>query len=207
MEVNYWIYPILSFLALLCIIVGLWVAGKFLPSCINWICPEDHNELLSQPFAKIILWLALGGLFTLPLLDFVRWLGNLASIAFMGQGDNGFSTSLGLIPSWVYLGFTLFLMLVLYGIVVWFALAYLKTPDQFNQTNRIFIVLSIASLFYRGVYNIFTYIFSVQLPPGFIQQNYGVPGFLLEVVIGLVILILILFGLNRFLPNHPTGGM
>ncbi|MFZ2097453.1 MAG: hypothetical protein WAV05_12520 [Anaerolineales bacterium] len=209
MDKIYWIYSILSILAILCIIVGLWIAGKFLPACINWIEPIVNNDLLSQPFAKIILWLALGGLFSLPLLDLVRWLGNLANIVVVpsGQGDGGFSTSLGLIPSRVYLGFTLFLMLVLYGIVVWFAAAYLTTPGQFNQTNRIFIVLSIASLFYRGVYNIFTLIFSVQLPPGFIQQNYGVPGFLFEVAIGFVILVLILFGLNRFMPTHPPSGI
>jgi hypothetical protein len=98
-------------------------------------------------------------------------------------------------------------MLAIYGIVVWFATDFLSIPGQFNQTERIFIIFSIASLFYHGVSNIFTYIFSFQLPSGFIQQNYGIPGFLFEVAIGLVILFLILFGLNRFMPTHPPNGI
>jgi hypothetical protein len=69
------------------------------------------------------------------------------------------------------------------------------------------MVLSIASLFYHGVSNIFTYIFAFQLPAGFIQQNYGLMGFLLEVVVGIVILLLFLFGLNRVLPTHPISKM
>jgi hypothetical protein len=206
MEASYWIYPILSFLALVGIIAGLWIAGKFLPTFINWIRVREPNDLLSQSFIKILLWLALGGLFTLPLLDFVRWLGNLMNLvlAFVGQADNGFFTSLGLISSQIYFVFHLILVLALYGIVVWFAMDFLSAPDQFNQITRIFMVLTIASLFYRGVSNIFIYIFSIQLPPNLIQKNYGVSGFLIEVVVGFVILCLILFGLNKFMANHPA---
>ncbi len=207
MDTIYLIYSIMSILAILCILVGLWIAGKFLPACINWICPKVQNDLLSQPFAKFILWLALGGLFTLPLLDFVRWLSNFANIVFVpvGQGENGFTTFLGLIPFQVYYGFYLILIVVIYGIVVWSTMDFLSTAEPFNQTERIFIILSIASLFYHAVSNIFSYIFSFQLPSGLVQQNYGIPGFLFEVVLGFVILFLILFGLNRFIPTHPPS--
>jgi hypothetical protein len=209
MDTIYWIYSIISILAILCIFVGLWIARRFLPDCINWIRSKGQNDLLSQPFAKILLWLALGGLFTLPLLDFVRWLGNFANIVFVsaGQAGNGFTTFLGLIPTRVYYGFYLILMLAIYGIVVWFTTDYLSTPVQFNQIERIFIILSVASLFYHGVSNIFTYIFSFQAPSGLIQQNYGISGFVFEVVLGIVILLLILFGLNRILPSHPASGI
>jgi hypothetical protein len=209
MDAIYWIYSIMSILAILFIIVGLWIAGKFLPACINWIHPKVNNDLLSRPFAKIILWLALGGLFTLPLLDILRWLGNFANIVFIpvGQGGDGFTTFLGLIPIRVYYGFYLILMLAIYGIVVWFTIDYLSTPGQFNQTERIFIILSVASLVYHGVSNIFNYIFSFQLPSGLVQQNYGIPGFVFEVVVGFVILFLILFGLTRFLPSNPASGI
>jgi hypothetical protein len=208
-DTIYWIYSIMSILAILFIIVGLWIAGKFLPACINWIHPKVNNDLLSRTFVKIILWLALGGLFTLPLLDILRWFGNFANIVFIPveQGGDGFTTFLGLIPIRVYYGFYLILMLAIYGIVVWFTTDFLSTAEPFNQTERIFIVLSIASLLYHAVYNIFTYIFTFQLPSGLVQQNYGIPGFLFEVVIGFVILFLILFGLNRFMPTHPPSGM
>lgn len=209
MDTIHLIYSILSILAVLCIFAGLWRAGRFLPACINWIHSKIDHDLLSQPFAKIILWLALGGLFTLPLLDLVRWLGNLANIVVVpsGQGDGGFTTFLGIAPFWVYYGFNIFLMLAIYGIVFWFAMNFLSIPGEFTKMERTFIILSVASLFYRGVSNIFTYIFSLQLPSNLAQQDFGIPGFVFEVLVGFIILLLILFGLNRFMPTHPPSGI
>lgn len=209
MDTIYWIYSIMSILAILCIFIGLLVARKFLPACLNWILPKVQNDLPSQPFTKFILWLALGGLFTLPLLDFLRWLGYFADIIFVpvGEAGNGFTTFLGMVPLRVYHGFYLILMVVIYGIVVWFITDFPSMAEPYNHTGRIFIILSVASLFYRGVSTVFTYIFSFQPPSGLVQQDYGIPGFLFEVVIGFVILFLILFGLNRFMPTHPSSGV
>jgi hypothetical protein len=152
------IYSVISILAVLCILVGLWIARKFLPACTNWIRPQVNNELLSKLAVKIILWLSLGGLFTLPLLDFVRWLENLATIVFMpaSQLDIGLSSFLGQIPPRAYYGFYLILLLVIYGVVFWLSADYLPTPGQFNRTERSFIVLSVASL----VYHSFMYLLS-----------------------------------------------
>ena len=209
MDTIYWIYSAMSILAIPCIFVGFWVAARFLPALINWIQPKVNHDLISHPSVKFILWLALGGLFSLPLLDFVRGLGYLANIVFLagGPADNGFSTFLGLAPSWAYYGFNFILVLVIFGIVIWFCSDFLSTGRQFNRAERTFIIFSIASLFYHGVSNIFTYIFTFQLPAGFIQQNYGIGGFILEVAIGFVILSLILLGVNLFLPFHPAGRM
>jgi hypothetical protein len=209
MDTINWIYSGMSILGIMGILAGLWIAGRFLPAFMDWIRHKVNNHLLSQPAVKIILWLALGGLFTLPLQDIVRWLGNLANIVFLpvGPGANGFTTSLGLIPTRAYYGFSLFLMLAIYGIVIWITTAYLPTAEQFTRTERIFVELTIASLSYHAVYNIFSYIFLFQLPPNLIQQNYGIAGFLFEVAIGFAVLLLILLGLNRFMPTHPPSGI
>ncbi len=205
METYYLIYSILSFLAILSIPVGLWIASKFLPECITWMGSKVNEDLFARPKVKIVLWLVLGGLFTLPLLDLIKWLVNLVNIMFIPVGQSGmFTTFLGPIPSKVYFGFMLVLMLVLYGVVFWFASNYLSIPGQLNQVQRIFVVLIIASLFYRGVSNILIYIFSLQFPPNFSLPNYGLTGFISEVVGGIVILILFLLGLSKLSPNQ-TG--
>ncbi len=205
MDTIYWIYSFLSILALLSIFLGLWIARKFLPSSINWLHTKDRNDILSQPVAKFIIWLALGGLFTLPLLDFVRWLGYFANFVIVPVGQTGgFTTSLGIIPSRLYYGFYLILMAIIYGIAVWYTKDYLSMDERFDRIERIFIGLSIASLVYHANSNIFTYIFAFQLPSGVIQQNYGIPGFLIEVVFGFAFLFLILLGVNRFLTGNPA---
>jgi hypothetical protein len=203
MNTYYLIYSILSFLAILCIPVGLWIAKKFFPTCINWLRSKVNNDLFSQATVKIIVWLVLGGLFTLPLLDIVKWLVNWVNIIFIPVGQSGmFTTFLGPIPSNVYFGFMLVLMLVSYGVVFWFASNYLSTTGQLNQAQRIFVVLIFASLLYRGVSNILIYIFSLQFPPNFSLPNYGLTGFFSEVAGGIVILVLILFGIHKLSPNQ-----
>lgn len=209
MYTTNWIYSGMSILGIAGILAGLWMAGRFLPTFINWIRPKVNNGLLSQPFVKIILWLALGGLFTLPLQDIVRWLANLVNLVFLSvrPGANGITTSFGLIPFQAYYGFSLLLMLAIYGIIIWVTTDDLLTAERFNRTERSFIVLTIASLSYHAVSNIFTYIFDIQLPSSLAQQNYGIAGFLFAVAIGFLILLLILLGLNRFMTTHPPSGI
>jgi hypothetical protein len=186
------------------IFVGLWIAGRLLPAFITLLHLESRNELLPRPLVKILLWLALGALFTQPLLDFVGWLGNLV-IALQPQAEGEFSTILGTVTGQVYAGFHLILMLAIYGVIVYLAKNYLLKVGQFSQTERIFIVLSIGSWVYRGVLNIFTQVYSFQFPIFNVMQNYGLFGFLIEVLVAIVILTGILIGLNRFLPTHPAG--
>lgn len=209
MYTTNWIYSGVSILGIACILVGLWMAGRLLSTVIDWIRPKVNNSLLSQPLVKIILWLALGGLFTLPLQDIVRWLANLANLVFLSvrPGTTGITTSFGLIPFQAYYGFSIFLMLAIFGIIIWVSTDYLPRTERFNRTERSFIVLTIASLSYHAVSNIFTYIFDIQLPSSLAQQNYGIAGFLFAVAIGFAILLLILFGLNRFMPTHPPSGI
>jgi hypothetical protein len=204
METIYWVSSILNILAVLGIIVGLWIAGRLFPALLTWLHSENRNGLFSRPLVKILLWLALGAFFTLPLLDFVGWLGNLVNVAFAPQEGGEFSTILGTVTGRVYSIFPLFLMLAVYGIIVYLAKDYISIPGHFNQTERIFIVFGIASLVYQGVHNIFSQVFSFQLPIINVMQNYGLLGYLIEVLVGIAILTEILIGINRLLPNHPA---
>lgn len=205
MDTISWINPVLNILVILGAIVGLWMAGILLPTVITGIHSESLREIISHPFAKIILWAALGALFALPLIDIVSWLGNLVNIVLESQGGSNVSTVLGMISPQVYSSFFLFLMLAVYGLTLWLAKDYLPAHGQFNQVERYFIILSIASLIYREIQIGFTQIFFFQLPNQNVQ-NYGITGFMLEILIGFAILAVILVGLNRFLPNHPASG-
>jgi hypothetical protein len=193
---------ILSILSILSVIAGLWIAGKLLPDLIAWFYSAYRNDLLFRPLIKILLWLGLGAFFTLPLLDFASWLGNLMNFALVPQGE--FSTMLGTVSMRVYSIFLLLLMLAVYGIIVYFARDYMKTGGHFNQAERIFIVLSIASLVYRGVHSIFIQIFTFQLPIINVTQNLGITGFFIEVLVGIAILTVTLIILNKVLPTHPA---
>ena len=204
METIYWVGLILNFLGILGIIAGLWIAGRMLPAFISWLHSKYHNDLLYRPFVKILLWFALGVLFSLPLGDIIGWLRNLINVTLVPQAGGEFSTILGTVSGRVYLSFYLILMLAIYGIIVYLSKDYISTSGNLDRTGRIFIILSIASLVYRGINNIFSQVFSFQFPAINIVQNYGNFGYLIEVLVGVAILIAILIGLNRFLPNHPV---
>lgn len=195
--------PMLSILALLSVIVGLWVAGRLLPTVMVWLKSKYPNRLLSSQFSRITLWIALGALFTLPLLDLISWLRNLISVLLIPQSGGAFSTMFGTVSPQIYLLFPLLLMTAIYIIILYYGNDFLSKSRQFHQIERFFIVLTIASLVYRGINTIFAQVLSFQLPLINIQQNYGAIGYLLEVLVGGVIFIIILFGLNQFLSTHP----
>jgi hypothetical protein len=205
MDITPWVSPILSILFVLAFIAGLWIAGTFLPLAITWIHSEELQDILSRPFARNIVWLALGGLFSLPLMDFVILLGDMANIILNPQAGSGFSTLLGTIPQVVYFAFFPLLMLLVYGVIFWSAMDFMATSEPLTYSQRIFLVLSIASLVHQGMRVIFAQVFSFQIPTLPVQQNYGIPGFLVEILIGFVIFFLIVIGLKRFLPAHPVS--
>ena len=205
MDIFAWISPLWNILAILAFIAGLWMAARLLPALIAWIHSAYPTGLLYRPLARTILWLAAGALFSFPLLDLVSWVGNLASIA-LGQSSSGkFSTMLGTVSTSVYLSFSLLLMLLVYGIILYLAVDFISLPGRFDRTQRILLVLSVASLVYQGVFRVIDMVFAFQFPILNVQQNYGVAGFLAEILLGLVVLTVILIGLNRVIPKHPVS--
>jgi len=204
MDAFSWISSILNILTILSLVVGLWVAGKVIPTFMTRVSSENQDKIFDQPLAKTLLWIGVGSLYSLPLIDLISWVGNLVSVALVPQNGGGVSTFLGIISSRIYALFPLLLMLAIYGATGWAGIGFLSTSEQFNSTGRIFITLSIASLVYRGIHTLFSQVFSFQIPILNVQQDYGVTGFLFELVIGLVLLTLVLAGLNRL--RTPWGG-
>jgi hypothetical protein len=204
MFTTVWMTTVLNILSILSIIIGLWIAGRILPMFIVAVDFEDLRDRLNRPFVRAVLWFALGTLLSFPLLDFVRLLGNLATYLISPLQQGRFTTILGTVSIVFYSSFHLLLMLVIYGAVLWLLSEIITLPGKLNQIERTLLSLSVASLVYRGILAIFTQIFSLQLPIG-VSQDYGVPGFLLEILIGLFILIAIVVLLDRLLPTHPVS--
>ena len=90
--------PILNILAIFCIITGLYIAGRLLPTFVTWLHSFFPENLFSHQIPKTILWLALGALFTSPLLDFVSTLGWLINVTLLPQGGGEFTSMLGTVP-------------------------------------------------------------------------------------------------------------
>jgi hypothetical protein len=205
METISWFSPILNILAILCITIGLYIAGRFLPTLITWTHVQYPNNALSGWFRKIILWLALGTLFTAPLLDGVSSLGVLVNVILAQPGTSEFPTLLGTVSSRVYFLFPLLLMIVVYSITIYLGIGFITSSRQFHQTERTFIVLAVASLVFGVINSVFTQVLSFQVPFLKVQQNYGLSGYLFEVLVGIVLLFGLLIGLNRLLSNHPAS--
>jgi len=200
-----WVGPIFNILAILCMITGLYIAGRLLPTFVTWLHSLFPENLFSRQIPKTILWLALGALFTSPLLDFVSSLGWLINVTLSPQGGGEVTSMLGTVPIQIYFIFPLILMVVVYVTVTIFGIKYVNSLTQFHQTDRIFILLAIASLTFGVTNSVFTQVFSFQVPFLTNSKNFGIPGYFIEVAIGIVILIMILIGLNRILSNHPVS--
>jgi hypothetical protein len=193
-------------LAILAFIVGLWMAGQLLPRMLAWIRARELRDQLSQMPARVLLWVALGTLLSSPLIDGVSWLANLVNVLLAPSTGGEFSTALGSVSTRVYASFPLFLAIGVYWVTLWLGQAFLALPGRFTRTERVFLILTVASLLYRGIHGIFPQVFTFHLPTPLVQQDYGVAGFLVETAIGFALLAAILVGLNRVLPNHPPGG-
>jgi hypothetical protein len=205
MQTIAWLSPILNILAILAVIAGLYISGKFLPSLIAWVHIKNPSSPLLSQFPKIIIWLALGALFTAPLLDLINAFSILINVTLAAQGASEYPFLLGTVSPRVYFLFPLLLMLGVYALIIYFGKDYISSSKQFRQTERTFIILAIASLIFSAINSVFTQVLSFQAPFLNVQQNFGLVGYLVEILIGIVILAVILFGLNRLLSNHPAS--
>jgi hypothetical protein len=158
MFTEYSLNTVYSILGLLSIILGLWIARKLLPTFIASIQIADGNDLFNKPWAKNVLWLALGALFSQSLNSVVILLVNIESV-FLGTGKLG--TIFGPVPIQVYSIYSILLKVVIYGIVFYLAKNYLSSPGQFKKIERIFIVATLAGLILGLVASIFDLINSI----------------------------------------------
>jgi hypothetical protein len=202
MQGNNWISWIFNLLGILGVVAGLWLARGVLPDLLSWLESEDRKDLLTHRATKIILWLALGSLFSLPFFDILDALAGLASYFLVPA--NEFALFMGMISTMVFLGVHIILKVIVYGVILYFAMDYIVTPGRFTQFTRTLVVLSLAGLVYRSFEMIINVVSTFQFP-GVNLQPGGLSAQNLPLVfIGLAFIAVILVVLNRFLPDPST---
>ena len=74
MDAQSWLRSIFGVLGLLAVVPALWVAKGLLSHLVARLRQTAMGELAANQTVQLILWLALGGLFTKPLLEILGWI-------------------------------------------------------------------------------------------------------------------------------------
>jgi hypothetical protein len=189
------IFYILNFLA---VIPGLWIAGLLLPSIISWIQVEQIKILISKGPGRYILWIALGQLFSWPILDILGWIHGWTQINNPG-GE--YPSIIGYIPGSALTIVPLALCFLVYGAVIWILRSIWRYAERDKRVERISMVFCLASLVYHLVVGTSERLWLFQLPNPLSQANIGAAGALIGTVLGLIVLAIILLILNMSLPD------
>ena len=148
------------------LVVGFWLAWKFLPILINWLQNLPNTTTLDRPGIRFILWLTVGSLFTGTLIGFFyQLLYPLAMMLFIPGWCNNQShylTILGNIPGCLYLLPSYLFYLIIFVIVFWFGFPVI--PDEITKTNKFYAVLlllTVTNITFQLLYSVFSQLFSL----------------------------------------------
>lgn len=203
MSILHWVNILLQVIQIFAVIAGFWIAGTFLPGLVSFFNIRATRPYRPIPVVRIMLWIALSTLFTFPMIDFLSWIGNLFRITITTPDQ--FSTPLGTVPLQVYSALPFVLLTFVYLVVIVVSQSFLSQPGEFNWTQRLLLILATASLVYRGIYNTISQVFNLLSPLSNVQRNFGVPGFLIELLVGVILLMVILFSINQILPESTKS--
>ena len=150
---------------LVLLVVGFWLAWKFLPILINWLQNLPNAAALNSPGIKFILWLTVGSLFTGTLIGFFyQLLYPLAMMLFVPGWCNNqshYMTIFGNIPGCLYLLPAYLFYLIIFVFVFWFGFPVI--PDEIPKTNKFYAVLlllTITNIAFQLLYSVFSQLFS-----------------------------------------------
>jgi hypothetical protein len=113
---------IYSLALLLAAILALWLAGRMILRNISQIPGFKDNFALKRPLI-LMLWLALGGLFVIPLIDLIGLIDVLVEsfVPLFAIPASQFVTAAGMEPS-LFTGMRGALLLLVYGLALWLGL-------------------------------------------------------------------------------------
>jgi hypothetical protein len=136
------------------LIVGLWVAKGFVVFFTTWIAEKKSENNSMLRLGGVVFWLALGSLFTAPILDILSAAQSILLIVFSPGNINQSESTLEPSLTW----FTLVLLVGIYGIVVWVEIQLLKESGRLSEfirkltwIEKWFILLVPASLVFQLV--------------------------------------------------------
>lgn len=147
------------------LVVGFWLAWKFLPVLMNWLQILPNTTNLNSPGIRFILWLTVGSLFTGTLIGFYQLLYPLVMILFVPDWCNNkahYLSILGNIPGCLYLLPSYLFYLIIFVFVFWFGVPFITTET--NKTNKfyvVFLLLTVTNLIFQLLYSILSQFFQL----------------------------------------------
>ena len=144
---------------LLAIIFTLWIAGKIILRNISQVQENKDDMALERPLI-LMIWLALGGLFAIPLLDLIGIIDAFVEtfVPLFAIPASQFVTVSGTEPWPLFTGMRGALLLLVYGLALWLGLRVLRiwnTPIDLSirvtPFEKVFMILAFGGLAYRAV--------------------------------------------------------
>jgi hypothetical protein len=189
-----------SLLSILAIIPALWVARRFLAVIVPRVKDGQMRLLLVKPAGQLILWLALGTIFLLPLLDILSWLSDL-----IGLLAGGAAVRTG--GDWVYTVLMLILSAVVYLVVLRLGRPLLGEKPWFRtqmegvgRLEKLFVGLAVASLVSQMMKHVVNQVVLFPIPGQTQLINGGAGSVLLAVGVGIILFVLLAALLYNALP-------
>lgn len=209
MDAQSWLRSIFGVLGLLAVIPALWVAKGLLSHLVGQLRQTPMGELAANQTVQLILWLALGGLFTKPLLEILGWIQALLSSLILSE-EGLVIYGMGTVPPATFSLLTLLLMLAVYGFVIWSGKALFAgnvqiSPNiQLSRVEKWFMLLAIASMVYTVIRLIVMRVVLIELPNRLQPDDYGALGFLVAWAVGILLTALVLVILDSQLSKTET---
>jgi hypothetical protein len=184
------------------VLFALWIAGRIVLRNLSLL----QNNVASGRPIQLAIWLALGGLFTIPLFDLLR-IFHLFDVWLMPSFEAGeFVTLWGSVPWFVYdacIGLT---MLIIYGNTLkmgWKPLFKRDPPIlesiQINSFERVFILCTIAGLANNIVLTVLYSIIWSQSPLEIEGIGKGIAGFFAGWLTSLLIVAIAIYVMSEFI--------
>jgi hypothetical protein len=145
---------------LLAVIFALWIAGRIILRNISQVREHKDDMVLERPLI-LMTWLALGGLFAIPLLDLIGLLRAFVEtfIPLFTIPASQFVTVSGTEPWPLFTGMRGVLFLLVYGLALWLGLKVLRIWNvpiglsiRVTPFEKVFVILAFGGLAYRAVY-------------------------------------------------------
>ena len=198
-----------SLLRLLAPVPALWMAARFEPR-VSEAINHWRERPLSRPL-RLSLWLAVGYLFMLPLLEALRLAQDVAgalSRENWGPGGGGFNTFWGTAPAGWFYALTAAEVVAVFALVFALGWRYLRAPaadslavSTTSIIDRTFILLACGGLVTGMVRSVVIEVLLIQVPAGISPRSHGVLGFLGAWLLGVVLLAALVAWLNMRLPE------
>jgi len=156
---SYILNTIYSLTWLLAVIFALWIAGRIILRNISQVQENKDDVALEYPLI-LMIWLALGGLFAIPLLDLIGIIDAFLEtfVPLFAIPASQFVTVSGTEPWPLFTVMRGALLLLVYGLALWLGLKVLRIWNiqidlsiRVTPFEKVFMILSFGGLAHRAV--------------------------------------------------------